>query len=731
MGLGRDHGQMLEPRSSGGTTVEVRLFGPIEISDGRRRLGPGDLGGTKAKQVLELLLVERGRRVTKDRLADVLWGDALPKHAFAALENHVSILRRHLDAHGRGRGLVVTEPGGYRLAANRADLDLDRFDERITAVGKVGTRVARKLLGEAVEAAARGEVLEDEPYAEWAEELRRTYRARLLGVHLDAAESALAERDTRPAIGHALAASAIDPYAERAYRLLMLAYYAEGDQRAALASYQRLRSVLSEDLGLEPTPQTRQIEAAILAQEDAFSLLPRPLERQGPPSAPIDAPFVGRRPELGRLEALVGEACDSTLAVVVVEGEYGVGKTRLLDELAARLARVGLGRGACSELERHLPYVPLASALREALGTRAIAEAAVPALVAVFPELGVGQVGSPSEVAVLESIVELWRAHAPLVLLLDDLHWADPPTLAALAYLHRRSAAVPGAVIATLGTEQALTNYDLHRLPTSARVILSSLRPEELAEAGLEDLHASTHAHPRILAATLTAADRGEVLASLADVLVDQCRAEGPEAYALLVSASVLDQPFDPTVLAQVADQDLEEVLCHLERLREHRVLETAGVDFRFRYEIVAEVLRQGLSPARRRFLTERADLARAVLGQSEPKGFDAIEHPIYLLDPVHNRVVEANRAGCDLVGYDHDELVGTQISATHPAELAQLVDWVTQVRTEEVGWSALFNCRTKTGTHIPVEMMALAPDPNGLVVIFTRDRSAHRGPAA
>ena len=200
---------------------------------------------------------------------------------------------------------------------------------------------------------------------------------------------------------------------------------------------------------------------------------------------------------------------------------------RLLDELAARLPVVGLGRGACSELERHLPYVPLASALREALGARAIADAAVPALVAVFPELGAGR-GARRR--------RRWRcwsrssscggAHAPLVLLLDDLQWADPPTLAALAYLHRRSAALPGAVIATLGTEQALTNPDVHRLPTSARVILSSLRPEELAEAGLEDLHASTHGPPRILAASLAAADRGEVLATLADVLVDQCRAE-------------------------------------------------------------------------------------------------------------------------------------------------------------------------------------------------------------
>lgn len=204
-------------------------------------------------------------------------------------------------------------------------------------------------------------MLEDEPYAEWAEELRRTYRARLLGVYLDAAESALAERDTHSAIDHAQAAMAIDPYAERAHRLAMLAHYAQGDQRESLAGYQRLRSLLSADLGLDPTPQTRQVQAAILAaddQEAPASLLPRPLERQGAPPRPNDAPLIGRRAELGRLEALVGEACDSTLAIAVVEGEDGVGKTRLLDELAARLPGVGLGRGDCSELERHLPYVP-------------------------------------------------------------------------------------------------------------------------------------------------------------------------------------------------------------------------------------------------------------------------------------------------------------------------------------------------------------------------------------
>jgi DNA-binding SARP family transcriptional activator len=714
--------------------MEVRLFGPIMVARGQRRLGARDLGGIKAKQVFEILLLARGHIVAKDRLADQLWGEALPKRVSATLENHVSVLRRHLDHDGQGRDLVITEPGGYTLDAERVDLDLDRFDERITAAGKTSTRMARKLLSEAVQAGARGEVLEDEPYAEWAQEPRGTYRARLLGVYLDAAEYALAEDDTRAAIDYAQAGLAIDPYAERAHRLAMLAHYAQGDQRESLAAYQRLRTLLAQELGLEPTPQTRQVQAAILAQEDPASLLPRPLERVGLPPRPQDAPLIGRRAELERLEGLAGQACDSALAIVVVEGEDGVGKTRLLDELAARLPGVKLGRAVCSELERHLPYVPLASALREALGSSAIADTNLPALAAVFPELGPGPPASPqSEAAALESVVGLWRAHAPLVLLIDDLHWSDPATLAALAYLHRRAASIRGAVIATVAADEALTNHDLQRLPTSARVALSPLTPGELAEAGLEHLHAPTQGLPRLLAATLSAGDdRGQLLASLADVLIARCRAEGPEAYSLLICASVFDQPFDPAALAQVASKGLDEVLGHLEGLREHRVLDAVGFAYRFRHEIVADALRQSLSPARRRFLSQRTELARAAPERPAPQttpGFDAIDHPIYVLDPVHDRIVDANRA-CEWLGYSHEELLATPISAIHPAEMPQMLDWVTQVRRDQFGWNALFNCRTKAGIHFPVEMMTLAPDPNGLVVTFTTDRSGHRGPA-
>jgi PAS domain S-box-containing protein len=723
------------------------MFGPIEVRAGSHLFGPGDFGGIKAKQVFELLLAARGRPVPKDRLVDRLWGEDLPCHPVASLENHVSTLRRHLDPQGSGRDLVITGPGSYRLAVERVDLDLDHFDDGITAAGTAGTRAARRLLAEVLQLGARGDVLEDEPYAAWAEDLRGTYRARLLGVHLDAAEAALAERDTRAAIGHAAAAIGLDPYAERASRLAMAAHYAQGDQRQALASYQRLRTLLSEDLGVDPTPETCRIQDAILARSDPASLLPRPVERRDPPRPPTQVPLVGRRAELARLEELVGEACETGLAIVVVEGEEGAGKSRLLSELAVRLPGVRLGRGACSELEHHLPYVPLASALRDALGAPAIAGAGQAALAQAFPELAPAQTGpAPPDVAVLEAIVGLWYANAPVVLLLDDLHWADPATLAALAYLHRRADAVRGAVVAAVRAGGAWTNPGLDRLPISAKINLSPLSPQELREAGLDDLHAATRGHPQFLAATLASGDRGQVAGSLADVLLARCRAEGPAAYSLLLCASALDQPFEPRLLAEVAGRGLDDVLDRLENLREHRVVEAAGLKYRFRYEMMGDVLRQSLSPARLRFLSEKAATSgrRRFAGFREPEqaapgtlehprqssSFDLVDHAVFMIDPLRNRNVEVNRAACEMLGYQRDELLATPISAIHPAELPQLAAWVTQARRDQLGWSSLFNCRTRAGTYLPVEMMALAPDPRGLVVVFVQDRSTHRAPA-
>src|SRR5271167_1562560 len=98
-------------------SVAIRLFGPITVEHGDRTLGPRDFGGSRPKQVLEILLAARGASVPVDRIAEMLWGEELPDNVPGSLQTFVSVLRRHLSVDpSRARELVVTEPAAYRFA---------------------------------------------------------------------------------------------------------------------------------------------------------------------------------------------------------------------------------------------------------------------------------------------------------------------------------------------------------------------------------------------------------------------------------------------------------------------------------------------------------------------------------------------------------------------------------------------------------------------------------------
>ena len=139
-------------------------------------------------------------------------------------------------------------------------------------------------------------------------------------------------------------------------------------------------------------------------------------------------------------------ALGGSFALLLIEADAGLGKTRLLDELATILAGVRAGRASCSELERHLPYVPLAAALRDALTRAELSGQHRAALRKIVPELTPPDPPAEfAEIDVLEALVGVLADHAPLVLFLDDLQWADPATITALSYLQRRGAAIPGS----------------------------------------------------------------------------------------------------------------------------------------------------------------------------------------------------------------------------------------------------------------------------------------------
>src|ERR1700751_1345368 len=254
----------------------IRLFGSIAVLHAGRTLGPRDFGGTRPKQVLEILLAARGRPVPVDRLAELLWGGRLPGNFAASIQTFVSTLRRHLCADQTcAREMVVTEGAAYRFAVERAMIDIDRFDELLARAGRAATDAARRSLTDAL-SLATGEVLEDEPYADWAQELRGTYRGRVIGANLEAADAALIAPDFRAGLSHAQAAARLDPFSERAHRTEMLALYAMGRAHEALEAYRRVRCLLLGELGLEPNTETRSLEMAILREDDVSLLLPRP-----------------------------------------------------------------------------------------------------------------------------------------------------------------------------------------------------------------------------------------------------------------------------------------------------------------------------------------------------------------------------------------------------------------------------------------------------------------------
>ena len=584
----------------------IRLFGPLSIEDGERRLGPADLGGMRPKQVLEILLAARGHRVTSDRLAELIWGDERPQDPAGALQTFVSSLRRHLDPdRERARALVVTEPEAYRFATGLIALDLDRFDRLLERSAQEPTRKARRSLEEAL-TLVRGDVLEDEPYSTWAIDLRGSYQGRVLGAHLEAADAALAELDFTVALAHSDSAASLDRFSERAQRIGVLALYALGRQHDALARYRAFRALLDEELGLEPTPETRAVEGAILRQEDVRSLLPRLISHSGEHPVTSTTRLLGRTAELHAITQAVHAGLGGTLRLVQIEGESGLGRTRLLDELATQLEGARVGRASCSELERHLPYVPLATALRDALADVDLGTC-LPALTRILPELSL-DAARPSfdEIEVLEALAALVAKHAPLVLLIDDLHLADGETIAALAYLRRRGSAIAGAIVTTRDVGDW---GDLRRrLPSDTAVRLEPLSEDDLAPLRVPNLYEATGGHPRFVIEALASGRPDGPSTSLTQALLAQCSAEGPRAFRVLTSAALMEQPFAPEPLADILDADPTSLTEELERLCGRRILRVDGLGFRFRYELVRQALRESVSPARRRLLEQRID---------------------------------------------------------------------------------------------------------------------------
>ena len=315
-------------------TVQVRLLGPVDVTiDGRVR----PVSGLRRKTVLSVLGLHPGETVSTDRLIDVLWGEHPPTTASNTLQSHISYLRGVLG----DRAAIVPRRPGYLLDIPAEATDVVRAQQLVDLADRAADPAAGAAHLRAALDLWRGPSLADVTDVT----LLENHANRLDELRLRATQSLI---DARMALGeHArlfpeLADLAQQhPFDERIHRQLMLALYRTGRHADALAVYQRLRRTIGTELGIDPSPALRDLEAAILRHDPALDPSPPQITTTAGWATPAQLPptipaFVGRRTELDQLDALLSKADAAhatgspTTTIAAVSGSPGVGKTSLV-----------------------------------------------------------------------------------------------------------------------------------------------------------------------------------------------------------------------------------------------------------------------------------------------------------------------------------------------------------------------------------------------------------------
>ncbi|MEU4427065.1 BTAD domain-containing putative transcriptional regulator [Actinoplanes sp. NPDC024001] len=302
------------------------ILGPLELWQGD---DPVPVGGPQQRALLAALLVDAGRVVSTDRLIECLWGESPPPTARALLQGSVAELRRTLRR--TGRQCLASRPPGYLLELLPGELDADRFEELTAASARAATPTeAADLLYRAL-ALWRGPTLDGIAVDGLAPAVARWEERRLEVVEQRIDLDLRLGRDGL--VGELRGRVAEHPLRERLWAQLMLALHRAGRQADALAAYAELRTVLVEQLGVEPGPAVQELHRTILAGE----VTPAPPERAMPAPAQLPAAvsaFTGRADLLQRLDELAGDT--GAMAVAAVTGTAGVGKTALAVHWAHR-----------------------------------------------------------------------------------------------------------------------------------------------------------------------------------------------------------------------------------------------------------------------------------------------------------------------------------------------------------------------------------------------------------
>jgi WD40 repeat protein/DNA-binding SARP family transcriptional activator/class 3 adenylate cyclase len=417
------------PYDAGRHRLAFRVLGPLEVVDESERAVV--VGGPKERLVLALLLARVNSAVSVDVLIDALWGERPPRTAERTVHTYVARLRRTLEPR-RPRGemstVLVTVGHGYELRVESGQLDATQFEalaRRGSNQFKRGDDAASSTLRQAL-GLWRGAAFVEFPEVEaCAAEARRLEELRLALVE-DRVDADLATGQASELVGEIEMLLRDQPFRERLWGQLIVALYRSGRQRDALEAYQRARRVLIDELGIEPGPELRRLEAAVLGQDPSLEVV-RPVPAATPGGLPtalaaVGPAFVGRQSELAWLRAAWAGAVDGRGGFVSVLGPEGIGKTRLVAALAVDVHDDGAAvlYGRCDHAHRGA-HALLGQAW-QSVGS---------SLMHVYR--AASDAGDVAEA--VARYLPTWSQGRPVLVVLDDLHLADAETLEVVADL--------------------------------------------------------------------------------------------------------------------------------------------------------------------------------------------------------------------------------------------------------------------------------------------------------
>ncbi len=699
--------------------LDLRLLGSVTAE---RAGDPVALGGPRQRAVLARLALARGAVVTTDRLIDDIWSGEPPASANNTLQSYVSLLRRALGDPGQLR----REGPGYRLDVPADALDYQRFEQAVAAGQaqlELDPEAAVACFDEAL-AEWRGPALADFSDEEWATtDAQRLGELRLIAAEcrfrglLQCGRHAQAIPELERAVSE-------HPLREGLAAQLMIALYRSGRQADALRAFGRTRETLLDELGLDPTPELVALEAAILRHDPSLAAPPtRPAAptaapaggeagrvadaapagavavapaRDGwatdeePSASPVrlpaaatrsrNTPFVGREKEMEHLRSRWADASGrGQRHLVLLTGAAGMGKTRLAGRFASDVHRQGaLVMWGRATQEALVPYEPIVEAFRTILRTvskeaRLRVVEGRPALALLLPDLGeiVPGVQAP-EVAqgteryvVFETVADILEDESapwPILLVVDDLQWADTPSLQLMEHVLRHERPGRLLMVGTVRSPGDLPNPALERMVAAlerdglaTRLGLPALTEDEidrlLAEGGWDaDVQArevlqATAGNPFFVTelaahARLNRSALGTLLPdTVRDMLNVRFERLDDRANRVLAAAAVAGGSASLTVLAAAAQLDGDALLDAVDVTIASGLLVEEGASGRltFPHALVRQAVLDRLTSVRRRALHARiAEVIRSG-GRTEGSAAELAHHSLAagaLVDP-------------------------------------------------------------------------------------------------